>query len=388
VLAFATAGFVLPSSRADVPVDAETYARAGQIHFYNSEYDEATADYQRALALAPDCPRYRNYLATNHLYKQLYLSGQLDANLYSASNEFAKAQPVQTNAELIQAFLAELKQAREIAQQLLAKNPSDVEALYALASNHAIEANYNFSVTRKLLAALGNGKEAKKYAERVKRLDPNFADVDVILGVYEYAIGSIPAYLRWLSFLMGLHGDKQTGIRLLQNSMTKGKYSSTDAAVLLAVIYYREKQYPYTREILERLQNFYPRNHILPMQIAQTYKRERRTDKVLEIYLDIARKAENQAPGFDRAPLDKVFYEIAAVYDKQGDTEAALAYYAKVAQWDRAEEIVRAHSLLRRGEIYERQRQAAKAREMYEAAAKLNVPEVQRLAHEHLKNLK
>lgn len=374
--------------RADDAIDPENFARAGQIHFYNNEYDEAFENYQRAIALAPLNPRFHNYLAAGFLYKQLYLSGQLDANLYSASNQFAKAQPIQADAALIQSFQEELRRAREIARQRLAKNPGDLEATYALASSYVIEANYHFSVTRKFLAALSNGKEARKYAEQVRKLDPNFADVDVIFGVYEYTIGSIPGYIRWLSFLIGLHGDKQKGILLLQNAMTRSKYSTTDAAVLLAVIYNREKQYGYTRELLERLGKYYPRNHIVPIQIAQTYKRENNTEKVLEIYLGMARKAENGAPGFDRAPLDKVYYEVASIYEKKGDPDAALAYYSRAGQWNRAEEVVRAHCLLRRGEIYQRQQQTAKAREMFEAAAKLNVPETQRLANERLKSLR
>ncbi len=378
----------LPEERADDGVDAETYARAGQIHFYNNEYDETFDHYRHAIAVAPDNARYHNYLATGYLYKQLYLSGQLDANLYSASNEFAKAQPIKADAALIQAFQEELKKAREIAQQRLAKNPSDIEAIYALASSYAIEGNYHFSVTREFFAALSDGKQAKKYAQQVKKLDPNFADADMILGVYEYAVGSIPAYIRWLSFLMGLHGDKQAGIRLLQNAVTRSKYSTTDAAVLLSVIYNREKQYAYTRELLARLGTYYPRNHIVPMQIAQTYKRENNIEKVLEIYLEIVRKAENSAPGFDRAPLDKVYYEVASIHEKKGNTDAALAYYSKASQWNRAEQSVRAHSLLRRGEIYQKLQQTAKAREMYEEAARLNVPETQRLANERLKSLR
>ncbi len=378
----------VPADRPDDGIDPENFARAGQIHFYNNEYDDAFDNYRRAMALAPDNPRYHNYLATGYLYKQLYWSGQLDANLYSASNEFAKAQPIKADAALIRAFQEELKKSREIAQQRLAKNPNDVEALYALASSYAIEGNYHFSVTRELLAALSDGKQAKKYAQQVKKLDPNFADADLILGVYEYAIGSIPAYIRWLSFLIGLHGDKLAGIRLLHNAVTRSKYSSTDAAVLLAVIYNREKQYAYTRELLEQLGKYYPRNHIVPMQIAQTYKRENNIDKVLEIYLDIVRKAENGVPGFDRAPLDKVYYEIAAIYEKKGSTDAALAYYSKASQWNKAQQSVRAYSLLRRGEIYQRLQQPTKAREMYEAAAKLNVPETQRLANERLKSLR
>lgn len=389
-LAVLTLLFVAPDSslraKSKAPIDPWVFAHSALNHFYNLEYDDAIRELKKAIELDPQNAFFYNYLATTYLFKQLYLGEYLDAGLFSATNDFLQAKRIQPDPTLIRPMLDALRRAKQISEERLRQNPNDVEANYTLGAAYAIEANYEFNLNKRYLAALQGGNKAKNYHDRAIALDPNYHDANLVRGAYEYVVGSIPPWIKWLAFLGGYHGSKENGILLLQDAMTRGRYVTTDAAVLLTVIYYREKKYAYVRQILSRLREFYPRNHLLPLQIALTYMREGTYQQAVELYEQVARGAET-GQGFTGLRRDKLYYQLGVLLENNGDPTRALAYYDRIAGMDSSEGVLRAYALLREGEIYLGQKRAEKAQEMFRAAAAMPYAEPRQVALARLKAL-
>lgn len=369
-------------------VDPWVYAHAGLNHFYNADYEPALANFRQALTLEPEHPIFLNYLANTYLFRELYRTGQLDTQLYSESNSFLRAEKPKSDQETMDMVKELIERSQAISTRRLGKNPNDTTALYALGISYGIEANYEFTLYKHWYSALGAGSKAKQFHERLKRLDPNYHDADLVLGLYEYTVGSIPATVKWLALLVGYRGSKERGIELLHSAMTQGRLATTDAAVLLAVIYNREKKYAYTRALLHKLAEYYPRNHLAAMEVARTYMREGNDQAALAEYLRVAQKVESRAAGFERASRERLYYQIGSLHQRLHNYEEALAAFEKITSAPEAEGLIKAHAGVRRGEIFLAQNRPELARRECERVLTMPYPEPRAEAERLLQSLK
>lgn len=368
-------------------VDPWVYAYAGLDHFYNLEYDPAIADLQQAVEGEPNNPLFYNFLANAYLFRELYRLGQLEGNLYDASNPFLREKRPQPDPAQVAKVKELVATVKRMCEARLAKNPRDVEALYALGTAYGIEGNYKFTIERSWYQALSAGAKANELHEKVLKLDPNYHDAKLIPGVYQYVVGSIPGSVKWLAFLLGYHGGKERGVQLLHEAMLHGKYTTSDATILLTVMYNREQRFDYARQLLEHLTQFYPRNPMFRLEIGRTYAREGQRDKALEIYLAVAHDVEAGKPGYNKVPRERLWYQIGMLYHQQARFAEALEAYARVTERSDSDGLMKAYSGLRRGEIFAAQNRVELARAEYERVAAMPYDEPRRQAQLRLRTL-
>ncbi len=376
--------FGAPSRLAANDVEPWVYAHAGLDHFYNVEHAEAIADFKKAVESDPNNVLFHNYLANAYLFSELRRLGKLEGNLYDASNSFLKEKSPEPNPQVIAKFKEQVEWVKKTCQARLAKNPNDVEALYALGAAHGIEANYLFTIEKKWFDALDAGGKANDLHEKVLKLDPNYQDAKLIPGAYQYVVGSIPRSVKWLAFLFGFRGSREKGVALLQETMVHGKLASTDASFLLVVIYNREKQFEYARRLLQTLSGYFPRNPLVRLEIARSYVKEGQRDKALQHYTQVATELEAGKFGTGKVPRERLWYQIGTLYQQQGKPNEALDAYAKVTDHSDSDGLVKAHAGLRRGEIFAAQNRMDRARAEYERVAAMPFDEPRRQAQERL----
>jgi hypothetical protein len=79
------------------------------------------------------------------------------------------------------------------------------------------------------------GVEARKHLLRCLELDPNMADADLGLGLYNYYVDTLSALAKILRFFMGIPGgDKRVGLRQLETASTKGELTQMEARFNMA----------------------------------------------------------------------------------------------------------------------------------------------------------
>ncbi len=377
----------LPPPAGAKAVDSWTFYYAAQEHFYNVEYDEAIRDLEQALGREPNNPFFLNALANDHLFQELRRLGQLEGNLYDASNSFLKQKKPEPDPKLMARVKELLQRTREACEARLKANPRDVDALYNLGVTYATEGNYKFTVEKSWYDALRAGSKANDLHRKVLEIDPNYHDAKLVLGAYQYVVDSIPRSVKWLAFLLGYSGSKQRGVQLMHEAMTKGKLVTSAAAFLLAVIYTREKQHGYSRQLLASLQGYYPRNPLIPLEIGRSFAREGKTREALQQYVTVARDMEAGKPGYHKLPRERLWYQIGDLYYKQGQFEEALQAFAKVTDHNEGDGLLKAYSGLRRGEIFQSQNRMELARAEYRRVARLPYEETRLQAEQRLRQL-
>ena len=79
------------------------------------------------------------------------------------------------------------------------------------------------------------GVEARKHLLRCLELDPDMADANLGLGLYNYYADTLSAMAKVLRFFMGIPGgDKRVGLRQLETAATMGKLTQTEARFNMA----------------------------------------------------------------------------------------------------------------------------------------------------------
>jgi hypothetical protein len=79
------------------------------------------------------------------------------------------------------------------------------------------------------------GVEARKHLMRCLELDPNMADADLGLGLYNYYVDTLSTMAKVLRFFMGIPGgDKRVGLRQLETAATKGELTQMEARFNMA----------------------------------------------------------------------------------------------------------------------------------------------------------
>jgi len=121
------------------PQDALT--RSGFERFYDLDFDAAIGDFERALKAHPDDPFAVNHLLSAVLYRELYRVGALDTGLY-ATNNFLTRKKFPFDPK-VSAQVKELtERALALSEPRLARDPQDVQALYARGLTRGLRAEY------------------------------------------------------------------------------------------------------------------------------------------------------------------------------------------------------------------------------------------------------
>lgn len=340
-------------------------------HYYNLEYDEAISGFEAVAKANSQAPEPHNSIAQCLLYREMFRNGALESELVSGNNSFLRRPKVNTSPETEKRFQSEIDRAIALAQALVNKNPNDTEGLYALGVANGLKSNYDFLVRKAWRDALSEATTARKLHNRVTELEPSNYDARLIQGVHDYIVGSLPWFYKSLGFLAGFHGDKELGIRTLEDVARKGRYNKVDAEILLCALYRREGQPRKAIPLLDNVGKRYPRNYLLKLEQAQMYSAVGDNKNALAVLDRVEAAKRDNAPGYVTLPEEKIEYERATIQFWHRDLEPALENFKKVtarpAELDLNTGVL---AYMRQGQIYDLTNRHNLAVPKYEAAIK------------------
>jgi len=134
--------------------------------------------------------------------------------------------------------------------------------------------------------AARSGVRGREHLQRAKALDPDLADADLGLGLYNYYVDALSAIARILRFFMGIPGgSKQEGVRLLEHAMAQGVLTSNLARFYLALNLHRyDQQYEKALTVLGPLVEKYPANSLFQLACGDLYAKLGRKQQALACY--------------------------------------------------------------------------------------------------------
>ncbi len=234
-----------PQTSSTEPTDKaklDSLRRSGIEALYNLDYDKAERDFKEIVRVYPNHPAGPQLLAARLWIKTLYESRRLQSSLYS-SESFYSSGDDKVDPKIIAGFRNLTREAKRLAELRLKQNPKDVEALDWLAAVQGLKASFEEAVERRHFAALKDGDDAVDHHREVLKLDPNFIDAGLTVGLYEYVVGSLPLPIKVVAGITGFRGSKKRGLAMLERVTREGTWQRDDAKTLLIVLYTREKRF-------------------------------------------------------------------------------------------------------------------------------------------------
>jgi tetratricopeptide (TPR) repeat protein len=325
----AAAAILLGAALAALPgLDPES--TRGFDHFYNLEFEQAVGIFRKAIAAQPEAAQLRNHLAQAILYRELLRAGALETELVTGGNAFlrrAKMNPSPGDeAEFDQAIDAAMR----LSQAVLDKAPADVGALYTLGVAYGLRGNYNFLVRKSWTSALRDATQCRKFHNRVTEIDPSLIDARMTQGVHDYIVGSLPWTYRAFGFLVGFRGDREAGIRTVWKVWREGVSNRSDAGVLLATVYRRERRPADAVAVLTSLIRQYPRNYLFWFELAQMYSDLGKKEQALAAIAEVEKLKQLNTPALVALPIEKVYYFRATVQFWYRDLNDAATNFQRV----------------------------------------------------------
>jgi len=300
-------------------------------HFYNLEYDAAQQELEAWLSQHPDDLRGLNYLASALLQGEMFRRELLESQAYTDKGEALRPGKASIPPSLQSRLFAVLEKVEQLADSRLKHNRKDEEALYWAGVSHVTRALFQLTLAKAHMAALSEAKQARKLHVQLLQLNPNFVDAYLVTGMYDYVVGSLPWYMKVLASLIGHRGDRLRGLASVKRVAEEGRWAREDAKSYLAVLYFRERRYDEALDLLRGLEASYPRNFLLPQQIARIHKAKGDWKAAAEVYDSILARYKAGAPGYEALPFAKVLFQAGDVQARLGERERALKYFEEAA---------------------------------------------------------
>jgi len=256
-----------------------------------------------------------------------------------------------------------------LADARLKQNPNDTAAMYASGIAYGLRSNYFWVVKKAWRDSLKDATAARKLHNRISELEPNNVDARLVQGLHDYIVGSLPFGFKMLGFVIGIRGDKEKGIRTVQEVAKNGKLNRVDAEILLCALYRRENRSKLAVPLVQDLIRRYPRNYLLRMELGQMYSQAGDGVRGLQALEEVARLKERHEPGFDRVPWEKIYYQQGSIQFWYNDLDRSLENMKKVAAASEDVDLnTGVQAFLRIGQIYDMKQRRAEAVAAYKKA--------------------
>lgn len=240
---------------------------SGSEALYNLDYEGARKIFKEMAVAFPNYPAGPQFLADTLLIEALYQTRRLQASLYNSDSFYSKNED-KADPKLVDQFRTYTRQARQMVEARLKQNPNDTEALYFFGAIEGLKASFEETVERRHFAALKDGNDAVDKHRQVIKLDPNYRDAEMTIGLYDYTIGALPLPTKIAVGFLGHRGSKKRGIATIERVAREGVWVKEDAQTLLIMLYGREKRYADAVAIARELSAKYPRNYLYKLEIA------------------------------------------------------------------------------------------------------------------------
>lgn len=345
-----------PVTANPIPLQSSTAAEneAEATHaLYSLDFDEAEARFATLTEQDPGNARMWNLLASSIWLKIVFEQEKMNLDAFSGSNFAGNDADDLVSPEREARLRSVLARSISEADAVLDTDPEDREALYALGIAYGSLASFEATIKRAYFAANSAAGKAREHHMRLLQMDPSYNDARLTIGAYEYAVGSLPRMLRFIIGIVGIRGDKEAGIEQLEHAAELGDRGSTNAKVVLTVVYNREKQYDRSMALLEDLHSRYPRNFMFELERASVYQRMEEWEAAVSVYGDVVAKVRAGTDGYGRLDAGPVLFRMAEAHIHGMNNDSALEVFDEILSSPDSTQTLQARARLWMGKIYD-----------------------------------
>jgi len=321
-------------------------------YFYLLDYPAAVQRFEHIHNEHPGDPHATTMLLEAVVFQELYRQDLLDTTFYANDGFLTGKHATDEDPKKRDEIFALADEAVREADWRISRNSKDVDALFARGWARSLRCTYVAMVQRGFGAGFRLAGKAKDDCERVLKIDPDYVDAKLVVGVYEYVVGALPFPFKILIGFAGITGSKSKGMELLRDDGERGVATAVDARTVIALFLRREGKYKQAIEVVRSLKQQFPRDFLFCLEEANLRKDAGEGMKAVDAYRAII--ADSQKPGyFAEARLELAYFGLGdALRGQRHYAEAAQAYEKAAAAKNVGTEL-KVRTLLAAGECHD-----------------------------------
>ncbi|HEY6412234.1 MAG TPA: hypothetical protein VIX42_01015 [Edaphobacter sp.] len=372
ILAFALAASVLaqpfdPSAHTD-PINLTPQVREAHEHFYNLDYDGALTRFEAIQFANPQNPMAIGYVLMVLIFRELYHQDLLDTTYYAHDSFLTSKRSVpvpQATRDRIEHLTSS---AIAMCDQQLRDNPNNANAYFARGYARGMHAAFITLVDHSYVAAARQGLASRNDSEQALKIDPDYADAKMAIGIQQFAVASLPRILRIMIGITGVTGNKEKGLDLLREAAAHGLVTNIESRTALSLFLRHDARYPEALAVQHGLAAEYPRDYLFRLEEANLTKDKGDGLAAIAAYKKVLEDAGK--PNFFIDPrLQMTYFGLADTQRGQNQIAEAAENYLNAAAQPKCSDWLRRRAQLNAGQMYDLLHQRDKAIEQYKQAS-------------------
>jgi tetratricopeptide (TPR) repeat protein len=350
------------------PLNLDPLVREGYEHFYVLDYDGAISRFEQVLKLHPQDPMAYGYVQMATVFRELYHQDLLDTTYYAHDSFLTSKRDVRVPAATLQRIEWLTDTGIRLADDRIHANSNDKDAYFARGYLRGIHAAFITLVDHSYVSAARQGYASRGDSEQVLKLDPDYADAKMAIGIQQFAVASLPRWVRMMVGIMGVGGNKERGLDLLREAATHGTITSVESRTVESLFLRHDGRYPEALAVQHGLAAQFPHNYLFRLEEANLTKDEGNGPAAIARYKEVL--ADAAKPGYFIEPkLQLAYFGLADTERGQNQTQAAANDYVHAAEQPNSTDWLRKRAQLNAGEMFDLLHERSRAMGLYELAS-------------------
>ena len=350
------------------PLNLDPVVRDGYEHFYILDFDGALSRFESVLKAHPQEPMAYAYVQMATVFRELYHQDLLDTTYYAHDSFLTSKRNVPVAAATRQRIEWLTDTGIKLADDRIRANPNDKNAYFARGYMRGIHAAFITLVDHAYVTAARQGYAARNDSEQVLKLDPDYADARMAIGIQQFAVASLPRWVRLLVGVVGVGGNKEKGLEMLRDSAAHGVVTSVESRTVLSLFLRHDARYPEALVWQHGLAVQFPHDYLYRLEEANLTKDEGNGPGAIALYKSVL--ADAAKPGYFVDPrVQMAWFGLADTQRGQNDITDAAQNYVKAAEQPDCSDWLRKRAQLNAGEMYDLLHQRVRAEQLYQMAS-------------------
>ena len=357
-----------PSALHTDTINLKAQVKEAHERFYNLDYDGALNRFEAIQRENPQSAMATDYVLMVLVFRELYHQDLLDTTYYAHDSFLTSKRNVPVPEPVRQRIESLTNSAIELCDRQIKNDPNDKNAYFARGYAHGMHAAFITLVDHSFVAAARQGLAARSDSEQVLKLDPDYADAKMAVGIQQFAVASLPRILRMMIGIAGVSGSKEKGLDLLRDCAAHGLVNNIESRTALSLFLRHDGRYAEAIAVQHGLAEQFPRDYLFRLEEANLTKDEGNGTAAIAMYKRVLEDARK--PGyFVDARLQLAYFGLADTQRGQNDLTSAVQNYMEAALQPNCSDWLRKRAHLNAGQMYDLLRRRDQAIAQYQLAS-------------------
>lgn len=342
----------LPAELHTDSINLRREVREAHEHFYNLDYDGALSRFEEIRRANPQNPMAANYILMTLIFRELYRQDLLDTTYYAHDSFLTSKRNVEIPEATRQRIEELTNQVVGICDAEIHEDAKNKNAWFARGYARGMHAAFITLVDHSFVAAARQGLSARSDSEQVLRIDADYADAKMAIGIQQFAVASLPRVVRLLVGIAGVGGSKEKGLDLLRDCAAHGVVNAIESRTALSLFLRHDGRYAEALVVQHGLAQQFPRDYLFRLEEANLTKDKGDGPAAIAAYKAVL--ADARRPGFFSDPrLQMAWFGLADTERGQNEIESAARHYLEAADQPKCSDWLRRRAQLNAGQMFD-----------------------------------